>query len=570
VIVNREVVTVKTFDPRWYQRDLINALEYEGKKKFVIVWPRRCLSGDTHILLSDGSWKFLRDIGVGDKILSWDGIRFVPDVVKNKWSTGIKEAKVLRSFGYLPIVTSGDHRFASLTQGMDKLSWVSASKLAPKRQVLNYAGYPLGDRHDPDLAEFIGYMITDGYCSGYQQPKFTNVNKEILDRVAYLSYKLFGYDPIWRKKGNGYDLGFSNGTRGGGYTKNKVKELFREYGQDVAKSKRRILSMVWGFDEESLGRFFAGVISGDGCIYLHKKGFVGDRSRDVPPATEISINCGLSCDMAWDFYWLFRKIGIVPQVPKLDKGSNWKIRVCKGYGIKWLLSHGPIYGKTEKQGAALVRLPFKPHAPAVWNGCYRCKQTVIDGESEELYDIETERHHNFVANGYVVHNSGKDVAALNLLLRQAFKRVGVYYYLYPKYDQCRRAVWDSILITGEKFLDFIPKRLIAKKNNVEMKITLINGSIIQFNGADNADSLRGTNPVGVIFSEYSRINHPDAYNGVIAPILAANGGFVVFISTPNGHNEFYVVYKHSTSGKDEEWYSKILTCLLYTSPSPRD
>lgn len=83
--------------------------------------------------------------------------------------------------------------------------------------------------------------------------------------------------------------------------------------------------------------------------------------------------------------------------------------------------------------------------------------------------------------------AGKDVAALNLMLRQAFKRVGVYYYLYPKYDQCRRAIWDSILITGEKFLDFIPKRLIAKKNNVEMKIVLVNGSIIQFNGADNAD-----------------------------------------------------------------------------------
>jgi len=155
--------------------------------------------------------------------------------------------------------------------------------------------------------------------------------------------------------------------------------------------------------------------------------------------------------------------------------------------------------------------------------------------------------------------AGKDVAALNLMLRQAFKRVGIYYYLYPKYDQCRRAVWDSILITGEKFLDFIPRRLIAKKNNVEMKIVLINGSIIQFNGADNADSLRGTNPVGVVFSEYSRVNHPEAYNGVIAPILAANGGWVVFISTPNGHSEFFTVFKYAQSGEDEEWYAKILT-----------
>lgn len=33
-----EVVRVDNFEPRWYQKHLINALEHEGKKKFVIVW----------------------------------------------------------------------------------------------------------------------------------------------------------------------------------------------------------------------------------------------------------------------------------------------------------------------------------------------------------------------------------------------------------------------------------------------------------------------------------------------------------------------------------------------------
>ena len=42
--------------------------------------------------------------------------------------------------------------------------------------------------------------------------------------------------------------------------------------------------------------------------------------------------------------------------------------------------------------------------------------------------------------------AGKDVASLNLMLRQAFRRVGVYYYLYPKYDQCRRAVWANSIL----------------------------------------------------------------------------------------------------------------------------
>lgn len=155
--------------------------------------------------------------------------------------------------------------------------------------------------------------------------------------------------------------------------------------------------------------------------------------------------------------------------------------------------------------------------------------------------------------------AGKDVAALNIMLRQAFRRVGVYYYLFPKQRQCRENIWDSILITGEKFLDFIPKKLIAKKNNVEMKIVLVNGSIIKFSGADNADTLRGGNPVGVVFSEYSRVNHPEAYSAVISPILAGNGGWVIFISTPNGHNNFYDLYKFAEEDETGRWYHTLLT-----------
>lgn len=152
--------------------------------------------------------------------------------------------------------------------------------------------------------------------------------------------------------------------------------------------------------------------------------------------------------------------------------------------------------------------------------------------------------------------AGKDVSALNLMLRQAFKRVGVYYYLFPQYAQCRRAIWDSILITGERFLDFIPSALIKKKNETQMKIQLINGSIIQFNGADKISKLLGTNPVGIVYSEYKSVNNPQAY-GLMRPILAANGGWVLFISTPEGHNLLYDIYKMAK--RSDDWYHTKLT-----------
>src|SRR5574338_233443 len=52
-------------------------------------------------------------------------------------------------------------------------------------------------------------------------------------------------------------------------------------------------------------------------------------------------------------------------------------------------------------------------------------------------------------------------------------------------------------------------------------------SLIQLIGADSYDAIMGTNPRGVIFSEWSLMD-PMAYE-FVKPILAANGGWCAFI-----------------------------------------
>lgn len=179
--------------------------------------------------------------------------------------------------------------------------------------------------------------------------------------------------------------------------------------------------------------------------------------------------------------------------------------------------------------------------PDIWNGCYRSKFVRNESQDEELYDLETEANHNFIANGYVVHNSGKDITAFNLTLRQALRKVGVYFYIFPTYSQGRKVIWDSITNDGKKFLDFIPKELVSATNSTEMKISLTNGSIIQLIGSENVDSIVGTNPCGIIFSEYA-LQDPRAYQ-FMRPVLTANDGWAMFCSTPRGKNSFYDLYK---------------------------
>ena len=89
----------------------------------------------------------------------------------------------------------------------------------------------------------------------------------------------------------------------------------------------------------------------------------------------------------------------------------------------------------------------------------------------------------------------------------------------------------------------------------ELKIKLNNGSIIQLVGTDKYDSVRGTNPKGCVFSEYA-FQNPLAWE-VVRPILAANGGWAIFNTTPNGKNHSYKLYEFSKN--NPKWFTQVLT-----------
>lgn len=146
--------------------------------------------------------------------------------------------------------------------------------------------------------------------------------------------------------------------------------------------------------------------------------------------------------------------------------------------------------------------------------------------------------------------AGKDKTCFNLMIKEAVKRRGVYYYFFPEYAQGRRVIFEGIDGSGFKFLDHIPPQLLQAKNSTDMRITLTNGSIIQIMGTDKFDKVRGSNPVGCVFSEYA-FQNPKAWN-IIRPILAENGGWAIFNSSTNGKNHFYDMYNMAL--KNKNWF----------------
>ena len=160
-------------------------------------------------------------------------------------------------------------------------------------------------------------------------------------------------------------------------------------------------------------------------------------------------------------------------------------------------------------------------------------------------------------NLFVLWNrrSGKDKTLWNAVIKRAMQVKGVHYYMLPTFSQAKKIIWDGISNDGFRFLDHVPEEITKQKHIQELKIELINGSIIQLIGTDRYDSIRGTNPVTCVFSEYAYQN-PMAYE-IVKPILAANGGIAIFCTTPNGKNHSAVLRK--TAEENDDWFYEKLT-----------
>lgn len=226
------------------------------------------------------------------------------------------------------------------------------------------------------------------------------------------------------------------------------------------------------------------------------------------------------------------------------KRDSWKdIKKRKLWGEKVF---NPMLTKTEEQWGMALPHKFSPRSYQV----------------DIVHAMLTKQ---FVA--YCLHRrAGKDYMSISMLVLKAMERVGNYAYLLPTAKQGKEIIWHGIDNDGMKFLDHIPKELIAVNpknnmhmiNNVDMRITLVNGSTIQIVGSDNYDrTIVGTNLAGIIFSEYS-LSDPRAWEYSM-PIVIANGGWAWFNGTPRGKNHFYKLLRKALDPETttDRWFACI-------------
>ena len=150
---------------------------------------------------------------------------------------------------------------------------------------------------------------------------------------------------------------------------------------------------------------------------------------------------------------------------------------------------------------------------------------------------------------------GKDEVALHWAASRIAEHPGTYWHLLPEASQGRKAIWDAVNPhTGRRRIDeAFPPPIRKRTLDGDMMIHFRNGSTWQVVGSDNFNSLMGSPPLGVVFSEWS-LAKPEAWS-FIRPILAENGGWALFLWTPRGRGHATRAFE-SRVLRPEEWFTQ--------------
>lgn len=163
--------------------------------------------------------------------------------------------------------------------------------------------------------------------------------------------------------------------------------------------------------------------------------------------------------------------------------------------------------------------------------------------------------------------SGKDELALHWAAYAAMQRPATYWHMLPEATQARKAIWDAVNPhSGIRRIDeAFPFALRETTREHEMLIKFVNGSTWQVIGSDNYNSLVGSPPAGVVFSEWP-LAKPEA-KAFLRPIFAENNGWQLYVGTPRGPNHAKKSFEDAE--KDPTAFAQKLTALQTGVFSPQ-
>lgn len=555
----------------------------------------RCLEEDTNVFMADGTVKAIKDVEPGEKVITYnEGRKSIQASyrVLNKWQSGVKDVYRIELDNGDTIKVTDNHPILSwfhegkLNKLVNRKSFKRSYKslrdglsVGDKVYTLNKFGV-FGEEDNSDLAKLLGYIVTDGYVlnrssAGSQHiVSFSSIRKQYVEEFVALVVTVFGGDlPKVKyvpervdKKGVVHKEYWHTYIKNG---KHPLLVFLRSLGCcDKTNREMSLLRFAFRFSESALRHFLNRAYAGDGCVYN-----CPDLALNFL-RTHIRLSSG-NDEFLSLFRLLLKKIGIyashIYEYVRDNGERTLSLDVSRIGDVETFLNFtGPIFGK-EKQSLLAADQSGKRNHYRRHGGLKTLSRTFIRRidyvGKVPVYDIEVEVRHNFIANGFVVHNCSS-LRKISRIGRQAGKSVAlgvlVLFYLFVKPGKQDTEPFKTVLLAPyQSQIDLIFKNLkdlimgspyLANSIHRHIKspqyvIELNNGSyVIGFTAGtksgSGAASARGQTADFLVLDEADYLSKED-FNAAMSIITNCPRAVVWMSSTPTGRREKFYDLCHS-------------------------
>jgi len=183
----------------------------------------------------------------------------------------------------------------------------------------------------------------------------------------------------------------------------------------------------------------------------------------------------------------------------------------------------------------IIRLPYGGWKPRWYQEAF---WKYMDVESKDARSTDG-KHAELIWH----RRAGKDEVCLHLGAIEMVRNPATYWHMLPQANQVRKAIWEAINPHSgrRRILEAFPPELFTTRDTDMLVKCKVNGATWQCLGSDNYESVIGSPPRGITYSEWALAN--PSVRGYLRPILAENRGWQVYITTPRGKNHAHSTFK---------------------------
>ena len=470
---------------------------------------RQCLAKGSRIWTPKGPIE-IQNIKPGQKIYSLNlctGLLEITKVAK-VYDNGIAKCKEVRTKSGHKSICTYDHKY--LTPD----GWKSASDLELKDRLIQIRDNQYwGKIVSKSEAILLGYLLTDGFC-GRKAHHFTNTNwKYLLEFQKHYSILFNKKLKISIHRNSGF--GVKKAFRLYSYCKECRNWLSRLGILGLTKKYKYIPDEVFSWDNESIAILINRMFSSDGWY-------------SAGGCNELGIG-QISVRILYQLKQLLSRFHIDCNVSEKNNPIP-KLRIYGGPDFERFFKYIDIFGKKPR---------MKITKEFLFNRARGTIKSIRSVGKRHVYDLEVPPHHNYIADGVVVHNCGISTLAGAFALWYAMFYNHKTILIVSKGDRDAVAFLDKNMKFVYKHLpdEFI--QTYGKLSNIsnEHSIKFPNGSSI-VSLPSGPDVLRSNSSSLNIIDEAAFMRDMDSMWSAGFSTLS-QGGSVIIISTTFGQGNWY-------------------------------